>query len=73
MTVEHLRKREPDPDVAKVCAACGSEDVLCDACASWNRELQMWELDDLFDKGSWCNACERECRIEDRRIDEVPA
>ena len=53
-----------------VCGRCGSEDVLADAFASWNFQLQEWQLDNTFDKGSVCNACDGECRIIEQETDE---
>jgi hypothetical protein len=55
--------------VKMVCEICGSDDVLADAYAEWNVETQEWELQNTFDKGSWCNACDGECRIIDEAID----
>lgn len=39
-----------------VCAACGSEDVLRDAYAVWNREKGEWVLLDTYDSYD-CNEC----------------
>ena len=47
-----------------VCNRCGSSDVLADAYASWNMETQDWELASTFDKGSYCEACDGETRLE---------
>jgi hypothetical protein len=51
-----------------ICGSCGGDNVLCDAFANWNVETQAWELHSTYDKGSHCEDCEGECRIE-----EVPA
>ena len=53
-----------------VCSTCGGEDVLCDAYASWNVESQEWELSNTFDKGSFCNDCGGETRIDKIEISE---
>lgn len=51
------------------CAECGSEDILADAYARWNVELQDWELSAVFtDKGCFCNNCEEECDIEEEEV-----
>lgn len=52
----------------QVCGSCGSEDVLCDAYASWDFQKQEWVLSNTFDKGAFCNKCDGECRIEDQEI-----
>jgi hypothetical protein len=48
-----------------VCETCGSEDVLADAYAKWNTELQMWEVEVLHDKDAFCNTCEELTRIDE--------
>ena len=55
--------------VKMVCAACGSEDVHCDAYAVWDIETQQWTLDNTFDKGAFCDACDGECRIVEEEIE----
>ena len=40
------------------CPKCGSDDVIRDAYASWNRDSQQWELCTEFDNFI-CNACGR--------------
>lgn len=55
---------EPAKKYRVVCRECGSDDVLADAYASWDVESQRWEAEDVFDKGSHCNACDGECRLE---------
>lgn len=57
-----------DDAVKYVCEHCGSDDVLADAYAEWNDELQTWEVANVFDKGAHCHACDGETRLE-----EVPA
>lgn len=51
----------------QVCDECGSEAVNCDAYATWNVETQEWELSSTFDKGSTCDDCGGECRIDQVR------
>ena len=51
--------------VKMVCDTCGGTDVVCDAFAAWNEELQMWEIASLHDKGSQCATCDDKCRIEE--------
>lgn len=46
--------------VKMVCEDCGSDDVVADAYASWNVDTQKWEVDSIFDKGSYCNNCDKE-------------
>jgi hypothetical protein len=52
----------------KICATCGSEDVLCDAYAEWDVVAQAWSLQNTFDKGAYCNTCDGETRIESELI-----
>lgn len=54
-----------DKRVKVVCAMCGSEDVLLDAWAKWNPELQKAELVTTFGIGHFCNACVGTCRIKE--------
>jgi hypothetical protein len=51
--------------VKMVCAECGSDDVLADAYAEWDKENQCWTVQNVMDKGHHCNACDGECRIEE--------
>lgn len=63
-----LREMYPAGRIKFVCRTCGSDDVLADAFASWNADAQRWEVANVMDKGSFCNACE-----DERRIEQVPA
>lgn len=57
-----------------VCSTCGSDKVLADAFAHWNVEEQQWELQNTFDKGSYCEgACDGPCRIDEVEIPVLPA
>lgn len=59
----------PDgPNVRKVCGDCGSIDVVADAYVEWIIEDQEWVVNNIFDKGAYCNACDRETTIEDEEI-----
>ena len=33
-----------------VCAACGSDDIICHATAQWSNEAQEWQLDKTFNQ-----------------------
>lgn len=46
-----------------ICATCGSERVVRDAWACWNREAGMWELEHAFDYAH-CHQCEGETKLE---------
>ncbi len=39
-----------------VCATCGSDNVRRDADATWNVELQQWELCAVYDNAT-CEKC----------------
>jgi hypothetical protein len=56
--------------IKMVCSTCQSEDVLCDAYASWDIPTQQWELSQTFDKGAYCNNCDGGCRIDEVEIPE---
>lgn len=58
-----MSEPEPPKRVRMVCSHCGGEDVLADAYAVWNYDLQEWELNNVFDKGHHCNECDGECSI----------
>jgi hypothetical protein len=53
-----------------VCSDCGSEDIVSDAYAEWNKFTQRWELSDLHDY-SYCRSCESESRIDEVEIIEL--
>lgn len=54
------------PQIA-VCDACGGTEVAADAYARWDVAAQEYTCDgDVFDKGSACETCDCECRIEMR-------
>ena len=42
-----------------ICQRCGSPEIRADAWASWNPELEMWELAEFFDM-RFCQRCESE-------------
>lgn len=43
--------------VILVCPACGSDEIVRDASAVWNVEMQLWEMSDPLGQTMWCNAC----------------
>jgi|2_EtaG_2_1085320.scaffolds.fasta_scaffold354327_1 hypothetical protein len=56
--------------VTKVCRYCGSENVLADAYAQWNKEDQEWEVRTVYDKGHYCDDCDGETSIKDKIIED---
>ena len=52
------------------CRSCGSENVVCDAWAKWNRTAQEWELDQTFDD-TFCRDCDENQKVEWKRIEET--
>ena len=40
-----------------VCAACGSDDIICHATAQWSNEAQAWQLANTFNQPARCNTC----------------
>jgi hypothetical protein len=40
-----------------VCAACGSDDIVCHATAQWSNEAQEWQLANTFNQPAHCNTC----------------
>lgn len=46
------------------CNLCGSSDVLADAYAEWDSENQCWTVQQIFDKGAYCNTCDSETRLD---------
>ena len=57
--------------VRYVCAECGGTNVVADAYARWDEDLQDWLVENRFDKGSQCHDCDGECRIEEVEIEPV--
>jgi hypothetical protein len=43
-----------------VCAACGSDDIICHATAQWSNEAQEWQLADTFNQPAHCNTCQHD-------------
>lgn len=54
-----------------VCRSCGSENVVCDAWASWDRVSQEWELEDTFDD-TFCKDCETSSKLDWLKVQETP-
>ncbi len=50
--------------VTYVCAACGSEDVMKDAWAVWDKDDQLWDIGSIQDH-AYCNACDGETTIKE--------
>lgn len=48
----------------KVCSHCGSDNVVCDAWASWDESSQEWVLYNVFDY-KYCTQCEADTTIKD--------
>lgn len=49
------------PRIKIICCACGSEDIVRDAVATFNEQTQEWELAGVHDCES-CNACGHESK-----------
>jgi hypothetical protein len=58
-----------EPKIRMVCEVCGSDEVMRDAWAVWNEDLQEWELGDIFDHAQ-CDRCEGETRIKEVPIED---
>lgn len=58
------------PAIKIVCCECGSDDILRDAFAEWDRENQCWELQNVFDN-FWCNGCEQTVSTEEAPLETV--
>ena len=81
-TADALRTRG-SPDRKPVCDICGSDDLVKDAAAVWDREAQDWSLSSTYDSTT-CQTCLREGDdmehwvdagqpVPTRPIDAVPA
>lgn len=57
------------PRVQVVCGCCRSVNVMRDAWAEWNVEVQKWDLGNVFDNG-FCNDCDGESRLEMVEVDQ---
>lgn len=72
----HVPEREPPKPTfkeryRKVCGDCGGTNVVADAYAAWNETLQAWEVDNVFDKGAYCDDCDSsEIRIHEETVTE---
>jgi hypothetical protein len=54
-----------------ICDECGSDNVMCDALASWNPETQSYELDNNFD--TWQCFDEHTCDSNETKVEWVNA
>lgn len=52
-----------------ICTKCGSERVVTDAWACWNRESGMWEIEECFDT-AFCHDCEDTTSLQWIRPDD---
>lgn len=52
-----------------ICERCGGEDVVRDAHAAWDAELQMWEIASLYD-AAFCRNCDREVELREVEAQE---
>ena len=55
--------------VTKHCVACGGQNVMRDAWATWDAELQLWVLGSTFDQ-AYCEDCDGETSIVDKPIEK---
>jgi hypothetical protein len=46
-----------------VCAACGSDDIICQATAQWSNEAQEWQLANTFNQPAHCNTCRHDGQL----------
>jgi hypothetical protein len=46
-----------------VCAACGSDDIICHATAQWSNEAQEWQLANTFNQPARCNTCHSDVNL----------
>ena len=46
-----------------VCAACGSDDIICHATAQWSNEAQEWQLANTFNQPAHCNTCHSDVQL----------
>lgn len=51
------------PQYKVVCSACGSENVVIDAWASWDAPNQRWRLAEHFEFNCYCRNCDGESSI----------
>lgn len=56
------------PDRKPVCDICGSDDIVKDAAAVWDREAQDWSLSSTYDSTT-CQVCLREGDDMERWVD----
>src|SRR5215207_6915678 len=69
-TQDRLTQDRPQPIELKVtsraarstpvCAACGSDDIICHATAQWSNETQEWQLANTFNQPAHCNTCQHD-------------
>ena len=52
------------------CDTCGSEDLVSDAVAVWDKEKQEWVMQDVCEF-TYCGECEEECRCSEEEIEDT--
>lgn len=67
---ENPAQSAPSKRTQPICSTCNSTDVLCDAWAEWNTEVQDWELRATFD-AAHCNNCDGPTKIDWQEITET--
>lgn len=50
--------------VIPACGKCGSENVLTEAWAKYNRRLDRWDVADLLGENCVCNECGQDTQIK---------
>ena len=56
--------------IKMVCTECGSDEVLADAYVQWDVEKQDWIVQNVFEKGGYCDTCEGEARYEEVELND---
>jgi hypothetical protein len=46
-----------------ICSTCDGENVLADCYAQWDRKTGEWVIQNVFEKGGYCEDCENETKI----------
>ena len=47
-----------------ICPYCGSDDVVANASASWDKAKQKWICEDIYDKGHSCLNCDSDISFD---------
>ena len=47
-----------------ICSHCKSDEIVANACATWDMKKQQWIIETIYDNGHSCMMCDADALIE---------